>query len=543
VTGLQSSSADVGNDGDFAVTAMLTYGDNLLVLDTPQNAYNAVDTRQVLVLGGAYAFGKRFEAGARMPMYLQSGQATGKQDEMFQVDKINSVSRGDATIHAKMNGGATEMFGGDVSYGGLFALSIPTRSGGEFAGTNMPQARLLGLATLTKGRFTYQVNAGAIIRSKEVYSSYVQRSAATFAVGASYRLADKVWLGGEVFGNLIPGGHIPDTDGMTEPAREWEKPIEALGELTYRMSRTAVLALAVGRGLTDGVGTSNVRGALMFSFTPGAEEIVPLPKKIHVEGPNDKDGDGVKDKLDACANEPEDMDLFEDGDGCPDLDNDNDSITDDKDKCATDAEDRDRFQDDDGCPERDNDNDGVLDEQDKCPVAAEDKDGFQDSDGCADPDNDGDGIVDKADKCPQEAEAINGNADDDGCPDRGDSLVVISPDRLDLLDNVQFDGNGSKISRASKNILGQIGATLRAHPELVRIRLTAHVQPTSNTARDLKLSEERAKAVREWLVDWGIDPLRLQSSGFGGTKPLVDPKSKGAQSINDRFELIILERK
>jgi outer membrane protein OmpA-like peptidoglycan-associated protein len=542
--GLQSQSADVGKDGEYAVNALLTYADNLLILDTAQNQYNAVDNREVLMLGGAYAFGKRFEAGLRMPLYLQNGQATGSQMDMFQVVKVDSVSRGDATIHAKMNGGATEFAGGDLSYGAMLALSIPTRSGSEFAGTNMPQARLLGLATLTKGRTILQLNAGALIRSKDTYSSYVQRSGGTFAVAGNYRVADKLWVGGEVFGDVIPGGHIPSAMGaMTAPAHEFELPIEALAELTYRVTQTTVLGVALGRGITDGVGTSNVRGALMFAFTPGADAIVPLPKKIHIEGPNDKDGDGVKDKLDACPNEPEDKDMFEDGDGCPDLDNDNDGISDDKDKCALDAEDRDRFQDDDGCPEKDNDNDGVIDEQDKCPLAAEDKDGFQDTDGCPEADNDNDGIVDKADKCPQEAETINGNNDDDGCPDKGDALVVLSPDRLDLLDNVQFEGNGSKIARGSKNVLGQIGATLRAHPELLRIRLTAHVQPTNNPTKDQQLSEARAKAVREWLVDWGIDPLRLQSSGFGGTKPLVDPHSKGAQSINDRFELIILERK
>ncbi|HUS29675.1 MAG TPA: choice-of-anchor D domain-containing protein [Kofleriaceae bacterium] len=543
VTALQSQSADVGKDGDYAISALLTYADNPLVLGTSQNTYTAVDNRSVLVLGGAYAFGTRFEAGLRMPLLLQNGQATGEQNKMFQVVQVDSVTRGDATVHAKMNGGALEALGGDLSYGGAFALSIPTRSGSEFAGTNMPQARLLGLATLTKGRLVLQMNAGAIIRSKDRYSSLVQRSGGTFAVGGTWRAANKVWIGGEVFGNLIPGGKTGDPEGMEMYGPpELSSSIEGLAELTYRMSRTATLGVALGRGITSGVGTSNARGALMLSFTPGADAVVALPKKIHIEGPNDKDGDGVKDKLDACPNEAEDKDLFEDGDGCPDVDNDNDGISDEKDKCALDAEDRDRFEDEDGCPERDNDNDGVADDQDKCPVAAEDKDGFQDTDGCAEADNDNDGLVDKADKCPNEPESINGNADDDGCPDRGDALVVLSPDRLDLLDNILFEG-GAKIARGSKNILSQIGATLRAHPELLRIRLTAHVQPTGNPKNDLALSEARAKAVREWLVDWGIDPLRLQSSGFGSSKPLVDPKSKGAREINDRFELIVLERK
>jgi flagellar motor protein MotB len=69
------------------------------------------------------------------------------------------------------------------------------------------------------------------------------------------------------------------------------------------------------------------------------------------------------------------------------------------------------------------------------------------------------------------------------------------------------------------------------------------VQPTSNSKRDKGLSEARAKAVHDWLTDWGIDPLRMQAAGFGGTKPLVPANSRGAAEINNRLELIILERK
>lgn len=78
--------------------------------------------------------------------------------------------------------------------------------------------------------------------------------------------------------------------------------------------------------------------------------------------------------------------------------------------------------------------------------------------------------------------------------------------------------------------------------EYVRVRLTAHVQPTNNPQRDQQLSEARAKAVRDWLIDWGVDPLRMQTVGFGGTKPLVPASSRGAADINNRFEVVILER-
>ncbi|MCB9678766.1 MAG: hypothetical protein H6737_26925 [Alphaproteobacteria bacterium] len=95
----------------------------------------------------------------------------------------------------------------------------------------------------------------------------------------------------------------------------------------------------------------------------------------------DKDKDGVDNKTDACKDEPEDADGFEDEDGCPDPDN---------------------------------DADGFLDGSDKCPNEPEDKDGFEDDDGCPDPDNDGDGVNDADDECDGEIE----NDDvKDGCPE------------------------------------------------------------------------------------------------------------------------------
>ncbi len=136
-----------------------------------------------------------------------------------------------------------------------------------------------------------------------------------------------------------------------------------------------------------------------------------------------------------------------------------------------------------------------------------------------------------------EPETINGIQDEDGCPDRGDSLVVLSPDRLELLDAIPF--RGDKPTKAANNLLGQIGATLRAHTEIVRIRVTVHVQPSDNTDRDQATSDARAKAVRDWIVGYGIDPKRVEARGFGGTKPLVPREQKGSKDLNERVELII----
>jgi len=99
---------------------------------------------------------------------------------------------------------------------------------------------------------------------------------------------------------------------------------------------------------------------------------------------SDPDHDGIKGKEDLCPNIPEDIDGFEDSDGCPEFDNDNDGIYDTQDLCPNEAEDFDGYKDDDGCPDLDNDNDGIPDTKDVCPQNPEVKNGYKDDDGCPD---------------------------------------------------------------------------------------------------------------------------------------------------------------
>jgi OmpA-OmpF porin, OOP family len=98
-------------------------------------------------------------------------------------------------------------------------------------------------------------------------------------------------------------------------------------------------------------------------------------------------------------------------------DPDEDNVMNKDDRCPSIPEDIDNFEDDDGCPEFDNDKDGIFDTQDACPNSAEDYDGFRDEDGCNDQDNDKDGIPDSIDVCKNNKEVFNGYKDDDGCPD------------------------------------------------------------------------------------------------------------------------------
>ena len=119
----------------------------------------------------------------------------------------------------------------------------------------------------------------------------------------------------------------------------------------------------------------------------------------------DRDGDGYKDDVDQCPDDPEDFDDFEDEDGCPEPDNDKDGILDDRRQVPERAR-RPRTATRTRTaapttPTFDRDGDGIPDDVDKCPDDPEDKDGFEDEDGCPDPDNDKDGIPDVEGRLPE----------------------------------------------------------------------------------------------------------------------------------------------
>ncbi len=526
--------ANIDSDGSWAASALVTYANTALVIDSSQNEDVAVANRALLTLGGAYAFGGRYEAAARIPLVLQSGDALVDSRMRLSVPPGSGADLADLSLHFKARIGVAPALGGSLAYGASAMLTLPTATG-DFGGNELPTARLLALGSLSFTRLSATVNAGGILRGETRFANVNQRSGVAWGGGATYWLLDQLWVTGELFGELIPGGKFDMTGNKVVL-----NTIEGLVGAQYRPARTMSLGVAIGRGVTSGPGAPALRGIVTFSYTPSAEELGVIHPGRKGPPPDD-DVDGVANKTDECPENKEDVDGFRDDDGCPDPDNDQDGVADTDDKCPAAAEDRDRFEDTDGCPDPDNDQDGIEDAKDKCRGAAEDKDGFQDQDGCPETDNDKDGLVDTVDQCPIEPESINGNADDDGCPDKGDSLVVLSPDRIELLEGVQF--KGTKLAKGSTNLLGQVGAHLRAHPEIVRVRLAVHVHPSKDAAADQKLSEARAKVVYDFLVEYGIDALRLQSTGFGSKQPLVPPTTKGAQLINDRLEMIVLERK
>ena len=114
-------------------------------------------------------------------------------------------------------------------------------------------------------------------------------------------------------------------------------PVEALASVQTLLPGPFALTLGAGAGLSRGLGSPAWRLLVAVDARPRDER--------------DTDADGVVDSRDRCVEDPEDLDQFEDQDGCPDPDNDQDRFPDGADACRDDAEVYNGLADDDGCPD------------------------------------------------------------------------------------------------------------------------------------------------------------------------------------------------
>ena len=251
----------------------------------------------------------------------------------------------------------------------------------------------------------------------------------------------------------------------------------------------------------------------------------------------DKDHDGIDDRIDLDPQHPEDVDGFQDDDGAPDYDNDMDGIPDLLDKAPNQPEDIDGYQDDDGVPDPDNDHDLVPDVRDKCPDTPEDFDQFEDEDGCPDYDNDGDGIPDSLDKCPNWPEDFNNYQDDDGCPDKKPEVGSIKIGDKIVTHEVRFISGTQAIKPESLPIIDKIYQMLKQYPEY-HLEIRVHTDNLGAPHVNLQISKMRANAIRTYLIERGIDPSRLRAVGFGDMYPIGDNSTAEGRAENRRIEFV-----
>ncbi|MES1944848.1 OmpA/MotB [Salinisphaera sp. PC39] len=242
----------------------------------------------------------------------------------------------------------------------------------------------------------------------------------------------------------------------------------------------------------------------------------------------DSDGDGVPDIHDECPNTPKGAAV--DSKGCP-LDSDGDGVPDYKDKCPNTPKGVQVGP--EGCP-LDSDGDGVPDYKDECPNTPA---GTQvDDKGCPlVQDADGDGVPDDRDQCPDTPEGVAVLAN--GCA-VGQSAI---------LQGVNFEFNRTRLTASAQRILDRVATALKDSPEF-RVEIAGHTDSLGSASYNRQLSQERAEAVRQYLIQQGVDGDRLVAEGYGESEPIADNTNPDGtdnpegRATNRRVELRVVDR-
>lgn len=139
----------------------------------------------------------------------------------------------------------------------------------------------------------------------------------------------------------------------------------------------------------------------------------------------------------------------------------------------------------------------------------------------------------------------------DQCPDSPAKAIVLpSGCHFDLnkpleLKGVEFAVDTALLTSSSTNILEQAARILKKMPDK-QVEVAGHTDDTGDARYNKKLSLQRAEAVRRYLINEGVAPVRLISKGYGASDPrmpvvgLSGEKLKSARAANRRVELRLI---
>ncbi|MCK4546206.1 MAG: OmpA family protein [Candidatus Eisenbacteria sp.] len=240
----------------------------------------------------------------------------------------------------------------------------------------------------------------------------------------------------------------------------------------------------------------------------------------------DSDRDGISDSFDRCPGTPRGVAV--DRYGCP-ADEDGDGVPDTNDECpGTPAG---ATVDERGCPS-DEDGDGVYNGIDRCPDTP--RRAEVDRRGCP-TDSDRDGVYNGIDQCPDTPRGATVNAR--GCtvapPPEPEPVVAV-------LEGVTFASGTSGLLPEALVVLNGIARDLIGLPDL-RVEIRGHTDSSGEDQFNVNLSQQRADAVRDYLISRGVSPDRMTAVGYGESEPVATNDTAEGRVRNRRVEFLVLE--
>ncbi|MFH1465722.1 MAG: OmpA family protein [Pseudomonadota bacterium] len=453
-------------------------------------------------------------------------------------------------------------------------VSVPSASTAAPLGSGAVGWAVDGILDAELGPVLLALNLGTVGVPAVTLENLTWDDQLSARLGASYALSDALGLGAEVAAHAA-WVDFGNTDAM---------PAEALLGGWFRpLGGDWVLRLAGGTGLTSGVGAPRARALLALAYDPP-------------QAGADRDLDGIADAVDRCPAAPEDMDAWEDDDGCPEPTQVTVKVVDRADHPITAATVRlvgeqgpvevrpgatlpldagaydvlvhaDDFGDSElalripgGAPYE------ALVRLDVAPLEGLVTVRVRDGAG-----NPLDGAVAFGRDTPEVTShgAVFATLTGGTWPVRVEvpgykplaqevvvhggeevvmvavlepELVQLTRERIEIKESVFFELGLSAIKPESFPLLDQIAELLEAHPEVTRVRIEGHTDSRGNDKENLRLSQDRAAAVRIYLVTRGVALKRLTCVGYGESRPLDPRETDEAWATNRRVDFWIEER-
>lgn len=423
----------------------------------------------------------RFEVGVDLPVILYQGRPGDIPDALLPGTSLSSLSTtgaGDIRLLGKWQLLRQKDHGVNLAL--MPALALPSGGSRAYFGDTGPVFAPEVLLSWARDRLRAGANLGAALRRPSQLLNATIQSELTGHVGAGYRLQAEDGTGGPP---LELEASLSMSVSAARPFQSSnESHLELRGMGAYDLRGSMQVFGGAGLGLVRGWGTPDWRlfaGVRYGKAAPPPPAPAPAPVVVAVAEPPDRDHDGIPDAKDACPDEPETKNGYQDEDGCPD-------------------------------------------EVPPPPPPP-------------DTDRDGDGVPDRIDNCPDEP----GPASNQGCAEK--QLVQLTAEHLEILEKVYFHSEKDVIESRSFPLLENVVAVLKAHPELKHVLVEGHTDSRGTLEYNQKLSERRALAVMKFLVDRGIDPGRLKAQGFGRSRPVANDSTPEGREKNRRVVFTVLD--
>jgi outer membrane protein OmpA-like peptidoglycan-associated protein len=117
--------------------------------------------------------------------------------------------------------------------------------------------------------------------------------------------------------------------------------------------------------------------------------------------------------------------------------------------------------------------------------------------------------------------------------------VELTKQEVRIHKQIFFNTNSAQISDKSHGLLSEIADVLLRNPQVKSVEIQGHTDSTGAPEANQQLSQQRADAVREWLIGAGVDAGRLSAKGYGDTRPLVPNLTERHRAANRRVQFII----